>query len=232
MGHFCSFLGVPINQILLYYFIETSLLSRKNLLNKEKELKSRLGGGVPSSASVGTGCQSWTSCHSSSVVATTRNGRGSECSKRQVDEQELNDLLAAEAEEFCWDSDDLLQSVDEADMDSTHRPAPPSSSSSSPKRTVIPTTAVIAASSSTAGASPTYPPVPFGKKSTFKPPFLQAGAVHSMKSRSGQTSAKPDGVQAKKGPRDDSAEFRSDYGHAKVMYNIFNQVSILKICGA
>jgi len=47
-----------------------------------------------------------------------------------------------------------------------------------------------------------------------------------VESRCGQTTAKPRGVQAKKAPRDDSAEFRGEYGHAKVMYNIFNQVCL------
>ena len=141
--------------------------------------------------------------------------------QEEEQEQELVDSVM----DTFWDSDETNESVQFiTDMDSAHPPAPPSS-----KCTVTPATAVVAASSITAGASPTYPPVPSGKKSSSKPPFLLDGAVNSMESRSGQTSAKPDEVQAKKGLRDDSAEFRGEYNHAKDMYDIFNQVSILKI---
>ena len=131
-----------------------------------------------------------------------------------VDENEVDDLLAAEAEEFGWNADVLWQSIDEPDFTdipaATPRPVTVFSTpiSTTPIRTTSSPVSISASPSSAISSN---------KKSTFKPPFLQP--KDSVKSTCGQ---RPAGF--KPPPRDDSSEFRGQYDHAREMYKIFNQV--------
>ncbi len=170
------------------------------------------------------------------------------CGGGEVDEQELEDLLAAETEEFGWNEDILLRSLDEADCPDlcpTPSPVITTSSSASNVTSFLPSassTSFLPSSSSASlpsscstitmsSVATNFPPLSAsgGIKPAFKPPFSRSGQSHSV-GAGVQNRSVSSMTQGWKAPRDDSAEFRGSYDHASMMYNIFNQVTMVIAC--